>query len=181
MKEGASVFDFEIEVLYRLTGLGGAVPRNLTDFSNIFSLTPVKYLWYTCNYRKTVREGLESMRKQTTRNLRRAAVIGLAGLMLFVTGCGKKKVEETTIAETTKAPETLPPPTTAAETEPETEADPEGMVRSYLTGQWVPEEIGTRRPAAVMISNVKVAQPLTDSVRRTWFMRRRERPVPSGL
>lgn len=99
------------------------------------------------------------MRKQTTRNLRRAAAIGLAGLMLFVTGCGKKKVEETTIAETTKAPETLPPPTTAAETEPETEADPEGMVRSYLTGQWVPEEIGTRRPAAVMISNVKVAQP----------------------
>ena len=57
------------------------------------------------------------MRKQTTRNLRRAAAIGLAGLMLFFTGCGKKKVEETTIAETTKAPETLPPPTTAAETE----------------------------------------------------------------
>ena len=33
------------------------------------------------------------------------------------------------------------------------------MVQSFLTGKWVPEEIGRRRPVAVMVSNVLAAQP----------------------
>ena len=98
------------------------------------------------------------MKKKWTRGLQTGLALMLVAVM--AAGCGKK-VEETTVApETTEAePVTLASPTTEAETEPETEACPEGMVRSYLTGEWVPEEIGRRRPVAVMISNVKDAQP----------------------
>ena len=64
----------------------------------------------------------------------------------------KKKQEETTVPET-EAPTEI---STEAETEP---AIPEGMMRSYLTGELVPEEIGLRRPVAVMFNNVKAAVP----------------------
>lgn len=89
--------------------------------------------------------------------------IALLLILIMAAGCGKK-AEETTQADTEPAatqapPQTLAPAATQAETEPETEAGPEGMVRSFLTGKWVPEEIGRRRPAAVMISNVLAAQP----------------------
>jgi len=54
------------------------------------------------------------------------------------------------------------------ETKPETEPEPEpieerivkdGMISSYLTGEMVPVEIGTRRPVAVMMSNDEQAAP----------------------
>ncbi|MCD2491016.1 DUF3048 domain-containing protein [Lacrimispora sp. NSJ-141] len=88
--------------------------------------------------------------------------VSLFVILMLLAGCGRKQEETEKAAETVKATETVPETeavTETAETEPETEAVPEGMVRSYLTGQWVPEEIGRRRPAAVMISNVKAAQP----------------------
>ncbi len=44
---------------------------------------------------------------------------------------------------------------------PEAEEIPEGQVRSKLTGAWVDEEIGNRRPVAVMLSNVEAACPQT--------------------
>ncbi|MDD3414009.1 MAG: DUF3048 domain-containing protein [Lachnospiraceae bacterium] len=37
----------------------------------------------------------------------------------------------------------------------------DGQVRSYLTGKWVDESIGDRRPVAVMLNNIKEAQPMT--------------------
>lgn len=37
----------------------------------------------------------------------------------------------------------------------------DGMVRSYLTGMWVPEEIGDHRPVAVMLNNIGEAQPMS--------------------
>ena len=37
----------------------------------------------------------------------------------------------------------------------------DGMIKSYLTGEWVPEDIGMRRPVAVMLNNIKEAQPMT--------------------
>ena len=37
----------------------------------------------------------------------------------------------------------------------------DGMVRSYLTGKWVDEEVGDHRPVAVMLNNIKEAQPMS--------------------
>ncbi|MCR4890745.1 MAG: DUF3048 domain-containing protein [Lachnospiraceae bacterium] len=34
-------------------------------------------------------------------------------------------------------------------------------VRSYLTGKWVPKSVGERRPVAVMLNNIEVAQPMS--------------------
>lgn len=51
---------------------------------------------------------------------------------------------------------------TAAETETETQAPgeiPEGMMRSYLTGELVPVETGQKRPFAIMINNIQASLP----------------------
>lgn len=45
------------------------------------------------------------------------------------------------------------------EEEPEEEPVPEGMARSPLTGQWIPEEMARVRPVAMQINNIKVAYP----------------------
>lgn len=36
---------------------------------------------------------------------------------------------------------------------------PEGMARSYLTGEWIDETIANQRPLAVMLGNTKIATP----------------------
>lgn len=55
-----------------------------------------------------------------------------------------------------------PSPTVTPEPTP-TEAPediiPEGMVKSRLTGLWIPEDTAIYRPYAVMINNIKVASP----------------------
>lgn len=89
--------------------------------------------------------------------------LGLASMML--TGCKKEETE--TAATPTPTPEVTeaPTPTEEAEAlvaeEPEEPQDqaPEGQVVSYLTGEYVPEEIGRRRPVAVMMNNLKPALP----------------------
>lgn len=93
-------------------------------------------------------------------------ILGLAGTLL--TGCKKKEAaedntptaapeptEEAVVEEETPTPEIL----TAEEPEPTEEPIPEGQVVSYLTGEYVPEEIGRRRPVAVMLNNLKPACP----------------------
>lgn len=92
-------------------------------------------------------------------------ILGLAGAMLA--GCKKQE----TPAENTPTPTAEPtqevvqeeeaePETMAAEEpEPTEEPIPEGQVVSYLTGEYVPEEIGRRRPVAVMLNNLKPACP----------------------
>ena len=37
----------------------------------------------------------------------------------------------------------------------------DGKVRSYLTGKWVDESVGDHRPIAVMLNNIKEAQPMS--------------------
>ncbi len=37
----------------------------------------------------------------------------------------------------------------------------DGKIRSYLTGKWVDKAIGERRPIAVMLNNIKEAQPMS--------------------
>ena len=61
-------------------------------------------------------------------------------------------------------PTEAPSPTPTATPEPTpTEVPeavvPEGMVKSRLTGLWIPEETAMYRPYAVMINNIKVASP----------------------
>ncbi len=75
-------------------------------------------------------------------------------------GCNKNKQDET-LPETTEATtEETTEATTEAPTEVETEEIiPEGMCKSYLTGELVDEAIGRRRPIAVMFNNVAAANP----------------------
>lgn len=92
-------------------------------------------------------------------------VAGTAG------GCGKKYEEAVASAETTVevAEITIIQETTEPETEEETKGTGildlserqgiDGKVRSYLTGQWVDEQAGNRRPIATMMSNDKESLP----------------------
>lgn len=90
-------------------------------------------------------------------------MLGLAGTMLM--GCQKKADEPEeptpTPAPTEEVQEETPTPEAIAAEEPEPaqSAVPEGYVTSYLTGEYVPEAIGRRRPIAVMLNNVKAACP----------------------
>ncbi len=96
---------------------------------------------------------------------------GIAAILLvsvtLLTGCIRIRLHRTEeVAESSVIRiETEPEPIVIepVETEPETEAEtieiPEGMVRSYLTGELVPEEQGRRRPLAIMMSNDKEALP----------------------
>ena len=86
-----------------------------------------------------------------------------SGMVLAFSGCGKKKDVEPTPIPTVE-------PTQEAAAEPTQEPDvvepvssgeviPEGMVKSYLTGEYVPEEIGRKRPVAIMLNNIYGALP----------------------
>ena len=108
------------------------------------------------------------------------------GLLLFVlamvlciTACGKDKNSEvssenmttpTAALTSSPTPTSVPTPTTAPTTMPTATPEPtpteipepeipEGMVKSRLTGLWIPEETAMYRPYAVMINNIKVASP----------------------
>lgn len=88
-------------------------------------------------------------------------VITAAMVALCLAACGGKSTE-------TETQETVPAAAIVVETETETEAPaetraaaemPEGMMQSYLTGEAVSMEVGTKRPYAIMINNVKPALP----------------------
>ena len=101
--------------------------------------------------------------------------IGLALASVMLWGCSRDYIETAvTEAESTRAESTaeiviVQETETAAEEEKDTgfqgildlsdRTAQDGMVRSYLTGQWVPAEAGNRRPVAVMTSNDKAALP----------------------
>lgn len=86
-----------------------------------------------------------------------AAVIIAIIVLIIVLATGGKKDEN---KETTSKKETTQAETTTIEpaTEPEPEV-PEGMVRSQLTGEWIEEEKGLRRPISVMLNNLRPAVP----------------------
>lgn len=85
----------------------------------------------------------------------------LITMTIIATGCKNKKSEEvepqpTAVAVTeapTASPEVLPVTTaTSAPTK-------EGMVQSKLTGLWVDEKVGNKRPYAIMLNNISYASP----------------------
>ncbi len=87
------------------------------------------------------------------------AIIVLAAACLMA-GCRKKETVEEPhepSIHTSKDETDTPSPEPTLE-EP---ATPEGMVESYLSGELVPEEVGRRRPVAVMLNNIKAAVPQT--------------------
>ena len=93
------------------------------------------------------------------RGMMGAALLALLLLSILLTGCGRKEEEAAaTVAQTestTTAPIVIQRESTEAQTEPETEGEPEGIqlldlsdrkavdgkVRSYLTGGWVDEAV----------------------------------------
>jgi hypothetical protein len=114
-----------------------------------------------------------NMRKIINNFIGLTIVIALGTVVLG--GCGKKEepVEMPSVEESVEeAPEesSEPEPVVIVEEseeemvevtpEPEpVEEIPEGMAKSILTGEYVPAEIGTRRPVAFMIDNVSGAFP----------------------
>lgn len=86
-------------------------------------------------------------------------IILLAALLLV--GCKKKTDQQPDeIREETTEPEVVKPEETQEpEEEPVVEENHDGMVISKLTGEWVPEEVGTKRPYAIMLNNIQYASP----------------------
>lgn len=86
-----------------------------------------------------------------------------AASVLSMGGCGKQEAATPVVEEITTTPVQTEAPTTTAvqetETETTTEESREGQVKSRLTGEWVDEEIGNRRPVAVMFNNIIDAVP----------------------
>lgn len=83
-------------------------------------------------------------------------LLGVMSLSLLV-GCGKK--EETPDVSDTEQETSISAPEEVPVSEPEIPAVPEGMARSYLTGEWIDETIANQRPLAVMLGNTKIATP----------------------
>lgn len=78
------------------------------------------------------------------------SVAMISSLMVGTAGCGKK--EEPEVATTQEK-------TTEEVTTQEEDTGPEGMERSYLTGEWVDEKIANQRPIAFMIENTSMSVP----------------------
>lgn len=89
------------------------------------------------------------------------------GIMaLVLAGCGRSdKTADDTADEVIEEAEETPTPAETPEEDVvsaeliEEQEIPEGMMVSHLTGEYVPVEIGNRRPVAVMINNIKAALP----------------------
>ncbi|WP_448915106.1 DUF3048 domain-containing protein [Eubacterium ramulus] len=83
-------------------------------------------------------------------------LLGVMSLSLLA-GCGKK--EEAPVVSDTAQETSISAPEEEPVSEPEIPAAPEGMERSYLTGEWIDEAIANQRPLAVMLGNTKIATP----------------------
>ncbi|MBE5996864.1 MAG: DUF3048 domain-containing protein [Lachnospiraceae bacterium] len=98
-----------------------------------------------------------------------ALMLALAMTVSMLGGCAASPIEEETseaVAEEseeeliTPIPTETPEPTELITPEPEPQEDiPAGMAKSILTGEYVDEAIGTRRPVAFMVDNVSGAFP----------------------
>lgn len=81
----------------------------------------------------------------------------LLSIVLIFAGCGKGKSEEEdfdTENEVVEGEETQGESTDTREVV-------DGRVRSYLTGEWIDQELGTKRPLAIMLNNKKEALPMS--------------------
>ena len=82
-----------------------------------------------------------------------AFALGISLCFGLLAGCGKQEEEpDTQVTE-------LPVIMQDTETIEEQENVPEGQARSYLTGEWIDEELAGKRPIALMIENTLVCLP----------------------
>ncbi|MCR5735644.1 MAG: DUF3048 domain-containing protein [Lachnospiraceae bacterium] len=108
--------------------------------------------------------------KLSKKHLRIAALVILVLSVCLICGCKKKRDKQDPASNpdnqpTAQATQAVKddtsvndPVDTPAE---ETEVIPEGMMRSYLSGNLVDEKIGNRRPLAIMLNNLEAAQPMS--------------------
>lgn len=93
----------------------------------------------------------------------KVALLAMAASALVFTGCGKedeKPVTGTDVIVETVASESSTEPTEVITSEVDDTVPPqEGMVRSKLTNEWIPEELYNQRPIAVMTPNEASAIP----------------------
>lgn len=94
-----------------------------------------------------------------------AVILAVALAATSLCACGNKneQVNEPAAVQET-APVKTETPTVVEKAEEVEEADPnalpEGQMRSFLSGLPVDEKIGNRRPVAIMLNNLKAAQPM---------------------
>lgn len=84
-------------------------------------------------------------------------------------GCGNSEevaqpeqaAEQEEVKEEVKSDKEQQPEASQEVEEEDPNALPKGMMRSYLSGLPVSEKIGNRRPIAIMLNNLKAAQPMS--------------------
>ncbi|MBR1693490.1 MAG: DUF3048 domain-containing protein [Lachnospiraceae bacterium] len=89
---------------------------------------------------------------------KRILILLLAACAVFHTGC-TSNANATSLSEE-DATNTESEQDTKEDVPFEREYNDQGQVRSFLTGKWIDTEIGEKRPVAVMLSNIKDAQPM---------------------
>ncbi len=101
------------------------------------------------------------------RMLKKSLLIGLVAMLsVFSLGACKGDEEQDKPAEPATATTSPAPAATDQSEDKPVEANdpnalPEGQMRSYLSGLPVDEKIGNRRPVAIMLNNLKAAQPMS--------------------
>ena len=96
-----------------------------------------------------------------------AGLLAVTGTCILLSGCGKKEGEEKKVpeAEIVVAEDTAPDEETVVEEDEETQAEEkeedlhEGEAKSYLTGEWIAEDLARQRPISCMIGNTDTALP----------------------
>lgn len=81
----------------------------------------------------------------------------LCVLSVLAVGCSKDGKKEELSTQTGTPTTQEPTPQTMESPQPEESVD--GKIRSRLTNEWILEEKGNKRPYAIMINNVKAADP----------------------
>lgn len=87
---------------------------------------------------------------------KRTLFLLLLAFVLVFSGCGKAREKED---QTDTEQEVQDGEDTRGESA-DTREVVDGKVRSYFTGEWIDQEIGTRRPLAIMLNNKKESLPM---------------------
>ncbi len=90
--------------------------------------------------------------------MKKSIIVILLMIMIFsLSGCRKKNTEDS--QDVTPAPTEAATPTPMPAIPTEEPENHDGEIRSRLTGLWVPEEVGNKRPYAIMFNNIEYASP----------------------